>query len=65
MKFTQKQIDNRPHDFVCFDCGHEFLTEKQKKGGGVVTAHKGECCLCGEEKGITHIRAFNYLKKRE
>ena len=61
MKYTKKQIEKRPHDYVCFDCGIEFLDDKQKSIDGVVTAHKGNCCLCGEEKSITHIRAFNYL----
>lgn len=61
MKYTKKQIKERTSDYVCFDCGIEFLDDKQKSIGGVVTAHKGNCCLCGEEKSITHIRAFNYL----
>ena len=63
MKYTKKQIENRPSDYVCFDCGHDFLTEKQKSGEGhCVTAHMGTCCLCGETKSITHIRAFNWLR---
>ena len=62
MKYTKKQIKERTSDYICFDCGFEFLTEKQKSGeGGAVTAHKSNCCLCGEEKSVTHIRAFNWL----
>lgn len=63
MDYTQEQIDNRSSDYVCFDCGHLFLTDTQKKGEGhAVTAHKSNCGLCGQDKSVTHIRAFNYLK---
>lgn len=66
MKWTEEQINKRKSDYVCFDCGHDFLTEKQKSGeGSCVTAHKGICCLCKKEKSITHIRAFNWLKIRK
>jgi len=61
MKFTLKQINDRTSDNICFDCGIEFLTDKQKAIGGVVTAHKGECGLCGKEKSVTDMRRFNYL----
>lgn len=63
MKFTQEQVDNRTSDDICFDCGHEFLTEKEKQGEGrAVTAHLDICGLCGEEKLVTDIRHFNYLR---
>lgn len=58
---TQSQIDNRPSDYVCWDCGRQFLTEAQKKREGVVTAHKSACGLCKEEKAVTHIRHWNWL----
>lgn len=58
---TQSQIDNRHSDYVCWDCGRQFLTEAQKKRDGVVTAHKSACGLCGEEKAVTHIRHWNWL----
>lgn len=61
--FTQAQIDNRKSDYVCFDCGVQFLTEEQKKNDGrVATFSVSECCLCGEEKGTTNIRTYNYLR---
>ena len=60
--FTQEQVDNRKSDYVCFDCGVQFLTEEQKNGGGSVSTFSvSECCLCGEEKGTTHIRHYNRL----
>ncbi len=58
---TQSQIENRPSDYVCWDCGRQFLTEAQKKREGVVTAHKSACGLCKEEKSVTHIRHWNWL----
>ena len=33
MEYTQKQIDSRTSDYVCWDCGRKFLTEEQKKNG--------------------------------
>lgn len=65
MKYTKQQIDGRESDYVCFDCGRDFLTEAQKQRSNVVTAHKGTCCLCKEEKSITHIRAFNWLNHQK
>ncbi len=59
--YTPEQVENRTTDYVCFDCGRLFLTDKQKKIGSVVTCHKAECCLCGQLKAVTHIRHFNYL----
>ena len=62
-KFTQEQIDNRKSDYVCFDCGVLFLREDQKKGhGNAITFHQSECCLCEEDKSVTHIRAYNRLR---
>ncbi len=61
--FTQEQIDNRTSDYVCWDCGTQFLTAEQKKEAGYnVTAHENNCGLCGEKKGVTHIRAWNRLR---
>lgn len=59
---TQEQIDNRDSDYVCIDCGIQFLTEKQKERGGVHTFHKSKCGLCKEEKSVTNIRNYNYLR---
>ena len=69
MEYTKKQIKERTSDYICFDCGFDFLTEEQKTGeGACVTAHKSVCGLCAEEKSVTHIRTFNWLnypKKEE
>jgi len=59
---SQEQIDNRSSDYVCWDCGRQFLTEEQKKREGVVTAHKSICGLCNEEKSVTNIRHWNWLR---
>jgi len=63
MKYTKEDVENRKSDYVCIDCGIEFLTDKQKQKSGVSTFHKSECCLCGEEKSVTHIRVYNYLNQ--
>lgn len=61
--FTQKQIDDRKSDYVCIDCGVQFLTDEQKKAGGYPTTfHQGECCLCEKDKSITNIRRYNWLR---
>lgn len=61
--FTHKQIDDRKSDYVCIDCGVQFLDDKQKaRGGSVTTFHQGECCLCGKDKSITNIRHYNWLR---
>lgn len=60
-----KSREDRTSDYVCISCGVKFLSEKQKKQGGVTTVHKGECGLCGEITSITHIRKYNWLIKKE
>lgn len=62
IKYTKEQVEERTSDYVCFDCGRSFLSEEQKKRENIVTAHKGECGLCKEEKSVTNIRAFNWLR---
>jgi len=59
----QKAKEVRTSDYVCWDCGLPYLSEKQKdeSSGTAVTAHNAECGLCGENKTVTHIRAWNYL----
>lgn len=56
--------DNKP-SYVCFDCGGEYLTDKQNKEVMVVTAHLGICGICEKTKSVTHIRNFNYLNKKK
>jgi hypothetical protein len=61
--FTQEQINQRKSDSVCFNCGVNFLTKKQKtSGGSVATFSIGECCLCNQTTKVTNIRTYNYLK---
>ena len=43
--FTQEEIDNRTSDFICWDCGLQFLQVEQKKRQGVVTVHQSTCGL--------------------
>lgn len=61
MPYTKEQIENRTSDYICWDCGNEFKTPEQLTRESVVTQHTENCGLCGEEKPVTHIRAFNYL----
>lgn len=63
---NMKDRENRTSDYVCCSCGVQYLTEEQKKeGGNVVTAHLGNCGLCGKEDTVIHIRYYNYLFKKE
>lgn len=61
MKHTK---ETRTSDYVCFSCGVNFLSEKQKKEGGVSTFSTSECGLCGKTTHTTHIRIYNYLNKQ-
>lgn len=61
--FTQEQINKRKNDLVCFNCGINFLTNKQKSSeGSVATFNIGICGLCNNENKVTNIRTYNYLK---
>lgn len=62
ISFTQEQIDNRISDYVCWDCGLQFITDEQKKREEVVTAHKSICGLCNQHKLVTSIRNWNWLR---
>lgn len=59
--FTQEEIDNRTSDFICWDCGLQFLQAEQKKRHGIATTHQSTCGLCGTDKPVTHYRNWNYL----
>lgn len=61
IQVTREQIDARISDYVCNECGSQFLTDSQKAEERIVTAHESECGLCGVTKSVTHIRAYNYL----
>lgn len=60
-KSIEDKVRTRTSDYVCVDCGQQFLNAKQRANPRVCTFHQSNCCLCGEEKGVTHIRNYNYL----
>lgn len=64
-KISQNQIDNRKSDYVCFNCGIQFISKEQKKKelGYAVTFFEDNCGLCGDFTGVTNIRHYNYLRK--
>jgi len=49
--------------YVCIPCGSPYINDYQKLRLQAVTMHQGKCDLCGNITGVTHIRAFNWLKK--
>ena len=56
--------EKRESDWVCVPCGVKFLSKKQLESeGGAHTAHIGECCVCGKEDSVLHIRNYNWLHK--
>lgn len=55
--------EQRTSDYVCVPCGVQFLSEEQKKKGGVSTFSISECGLCNTRTNTTHIRKYNYLNK--
>lgn len=61
--FTQEQIDNRTSDWICFECGGDFLSKAQKseRGHAAVTAHTSVCGLCGKNTTVIHARNWNWL----
>lgn len=63
-KYNQEQIDGRTSDYICFDCGRPFLTETQvsNNAGHNSTFHEETCGLCNEQKGVCHMRTWNYLR---
>ena len=63
-KKSMTKKENRKSDYVCVKCGVKYLTEEQKDKAQICTFFIGECGLCSEETGITHIRNYNYLNKR-
>jgi hypothetical protein len=63
----RKKKPKHDPNYVCPSCGIRFLTAEQIHRRGmadwVVTMHEGVCCVCGETKGVTHIRHYNHLRK--
>lgn len=66
MTQERKELEERikTNGYCCLDCGREYLTLGQKnEEGRVSTFHKGVCVVCNQEKSITHIRNFNWLRE--
>ncbi len=56
--------NKRSCDYICQECGAPFLTPQQREDcDRIHTYHFGRCGLCNVEKGITHMRNYNYLNK--
>lgn len=50
------------NEVCCVDCGVKFMRENNLKlTDAAITANKGICCVCGQEKLIVPIRHYNYL----
>jgi len=62
--FSKEDVENRTSDYICWNCGTQFLSKKQREEEGVVTAHLSKCGLCGENKTVTHYRHWNWLNIR-
>ena len=45
---------------VCYDCGIRAAKKQGLKPFTISTYHLGTCGVCGEEKGVTETRDFNY-----
>lgn len=60
-KYTKQDVNSRASDLICFPCGSNFLTKKQKIGTHVVITHVSKCGLCGKKTNVTHIKHFNNL----
>ena len=63
--YTQKEIDARSSDNICWDCGHPFLCGGPQSEFNVVTSNTGICGLCHCEKTVTNYRNWNWLKINE
>lgn len=64
--YELKSFYHSTTDYVCYNCGKEYLSAEQKRNSAynISTLHQGICCVCLEEKGVTHKRNYNYLKKQ-
>jgi hypothetical protein len=58
---NEKELLNRLQDaeVVCKDCGSKYGTYSV----GCSSTWMGKCNVCGEEKGITEVRDYGWLKK--
>lgn len=57
-----KTRKKRTSDYVCCDCGEKFLKETQSEI--IATFHYSNCGVCGKYKPVTHVRHWNWLKKK-
>lgn len=57
--------ETRTSDYVCVDCGQQYLTRKQRIEANIDISlfSKDKCGLCGDKKPVTNIRAYNHLQK--
>jgi len=53
---------NQRVNYVCTQCGEPYLTKEQKEQDEILTFHIGICGVCGKKRGVTHIRAYNWLQ---
>ena len=61
-----KTPETRTSDYVCVDCGQQYLTRKQRIEGSLnVIFSRAECGLCGDVKSVTSIGHYNHLQKPE
>lgn len=52
------------NQWVCIDCGNQYLKENGfEEASGVSTAHTGTCCVCNQEKVVLHERNYKWLAK--
>jgi len=65
VKELKKAAEARISDYICADCGIKYLTPEQIEEGGVSTFSVSTCGICGEKKGTTHIRHYNYLRTKQ
>lgn len=47
------------NELCCMECGIKY----GEPSDSVVTANRGECCVCHEITTVTSIRHYNYLQK--
>lgn len=58
--------ETRTSDYVCVDCGQQYLTREQRMDESrIFTFHRAECGLCDDEKPVTNIRHYNHLQNQK
>jgi DNA-directed RNA polymerase subunit RPC12/RpoP len=54
-------MKDRKSDYVCIECGKKY---GESSTPSIVTFSQDECGICGKNKPVTHIKAYNYLRKK-